>query len=54
MMEVTEAMSSEGEGGPVMKVRNHATLTLLALPFTHKLCRPVDARQCHSISSRKV
>lgn len=30
MMEVTENMSSEGEGGPVMKVRNHATLTLLA------------------------
>ena len=30
MMEVTEDMSSEGEGGPVMKVRNHATLTLLA------------------------
>ena len=30
MMEVTEDMSSEGEVGPVMKVRNHATLTLLA------------------------
>lgn len=30
MMEVTEDMSSEGADGPVMKVRNHATLTLLA------------------------
>lgn len=29
MMEVTEDMSSEGQDGPVMKVRNHATLTLL-------------------------
>jgi len=26
----------------------------LALPFTHKLRRPVDARRCHSISSLKV
>lgn len=30
MMEVEEDMSSEDQGGPVMKVRNHATLTLLA------------------------
>ncbi|MBS3800825.1 MAG: hypothetical protein KGY40_07560 [Thioalkalivibrio sp.] len=37
--------------------RHKGLLTLelaLALPFTHKLCRPVDTGRCHSISSRKA
>jgi hypothetical protein len=28
--------------------------TYLALPFTHKLRRPVDTGRCHSISSLKA
>ncbi|MFO8153150.1 HEAT repeat domain-containing protein [Thioalkalivibrio sp.] len=42
MMEVTEDMSSEGEGGPVMKVRNHASLNLLAGGRANLTAEPWD------------